>query len=68
MIAFDTFYDPFVWLNGEYTKNEYRRDHISEVDFASNILYMLLKNDQKFENHQLLDCCCELKGQAMSLK
>jgi hypothetical protein len=68
MIAFDTFYDPFVWMNSDHLKNEYKRDHISEADFASNILYIILKNDQKFDNHQILDCCCELKGQGLSLK
>lgn len=68
MIAFDAFYDPFVWLNSEYIKNEYKRDHISETDFASNILFLILKNDHKFDNQHILECCCELKSQGLNLK
>jgi len=67
MIAFDGFYDPFVWMNEDFRKNEYKRDFISENEFAANILFLLLKNDHKFENGQVLDYCCEMKGQGFKL-
>ena len=68
MIAFDAFFEPYVWMNEDYSKNEYKRDLISEQEFAPNILFAILKHDHKFENSQILDYCCEIKGQGYTLR
>jgi hypothetical protein len=45
MINFDSFYEPYVWMNNDPTKNEYKRDLVSEFEFGNNILMTLIKNN-----------------------
>jgi hypothetical protein len=44
MVAFDSFYDPLVWMNANFSKNEYKRVLISEEQFARSILEIILSH------------------------
>ena len=57
MIAFDGSYDPFVWMNKDYSKIEYKRDYVSEEEFTQNILQILLKNEDKFDSNGFVSQC-----------
>ena len=35
--------DPLVWMHTDYQKIEYKRDYISEEQFGSNIIELLLQ-------------------------
>ena len=44
-------------MNKDYTKNEYKRDYISEEEFTQNILLILLKNEDKFDSSNFVSRC-----------
>lgn len=67
MIAFDSFFEPFVWMNADFTKNEYKREHISEEDFTYSILQILLRNGDKFEEKTFSEKCTLARGNQYNL-